>query len=140
MRMIAFALMTLFMPASAAAASIESTCYAECEARDVSNVEFKACLAEKAEAADAVLNDAYGILRKAILKYAKEMGQESKYQLQSLKEAQRNWIAFRDVTCRFEDELSFGRSSLGGNYSACLCIMSLQRVADFDRIGRLLSE
>jgi len=133
--------MTLLLPAGAVAADIESTCYAECEARDVSNVEFKACLAEKAKSADAVLNDAYGILKKDIHRYANNMGQETKYQLQSLKEAQKNWIAYRDVTCRFEDELSFGRSSIGGNYSACLCIMSLQRVGDFDRIGRrLLSE
>jgi len=120
----------------AAAADIETTCYTECEAQTTSNPEYKACLAEKAKSADAFLNEAYGILKAGVRQHAAAMGQRPDIQLESLKEAQRKWIAYRDVECRFEDELAFGGTSIGGNQSACLCSLSLQRAVDFARIAR----
>ncbi|MEM8573793.1 MAG: lysozyme inhibitor LprI family protein [Pseudomonadota bacterium] len=125
----------------AEAADVESTCYTSCEAQTTSNPEYKACLSQKASAADAFLNEAYGILKSAVRRHAAEMGQSPKYALQSLKEAQKKWIAYRDVNCTFEDQLAFGGTSIGGNHAACLCALSLERAADFARVGRqLLSE
>lgn len=130
---------TLFAPAHAA--DVESTCYADCESQTTSNPEYKACLSTKAEAADAFLNEAYGILKSAVRRHAAEMGQSPKFALQSLTAAQKKWIAYRDVNCTFEDQLAFGGTSIGGNHAACLCALSLERAADFARIGRqLLSE
>lgn len=119
-------------------ADIESTCYAECEAETASNPEYKACLERKANAADAFLNEAYGILKAAIRRHAKEMEQAPDVPLQSLIEAQKKWIAYRDANCTFEDQLAFGGTAIGGNYSACVCSLSLERAADFARIGRQL--
>jgi len=131
----------LIAAAPAQAADVESTCYTECEAQTSSHPEYKGCLSQKAAAADAFLNEAYGILKSAVRRHAAEMGQSPKYALQSLKEAQKKWIAYRDVNCRFEDELAFGGTSIGGNQLSCLCALSLERAADFARIGRqLLSE
>lgn len=135
---LAAVLASLAVAGPAFASDIESTCYAECEARTTSNPEYKACLIHKAEAADAFLNEAYGILKDAVRRHAADMGQSPKFALQSLKEAQKKWIGYRDVNCRFEDELAFGGTAIGGNYSACLCALSLERAADFARIGRQL--
>ncbi|MEM7192575.1 MAG: lysozyme inhibitor LprI family protein [Pseudomonadota bacterium] len=135
---LAIALSCVGAAPQAQAADIESTCYEECEAQTTSNPEYKACLASKANAADAFLNEAYGILKSAVRRAAQEMGQRPDIQLQSLTEAQRKWIAYRDVNCRFEDELAFGATSIGGNYSACMCALSLGRAVDFARIGRKL--
>jgi len=32
--------------------------------------------------------------------------------------------------------LAFGSTSIGGNYSSCLCALSYERVNDFDRIEK----
>lgn len=146
MRTILPVVLALLAPSLVAAlpargADIETTCYAECESQTASNPEYKACLAKKADAADAFLNEAYGILKSAIRKHADVMGQPPDIPLQSLAAAQRKWIAYRDSNCTFEDQLAFGGTSIGGNHAACLCSLSLTRAADFARIGRqLLSE
>jgi len=44
----------------------------------------------------------------------------------------------RFENCTFEDELAFGGTSIGGNYSACLCALSHERTEDFVRIRRHL--
>jgi uncharacterized protein YecT (DUF1311 family) len=92
-------------------------------------------LARAADAADAELNQAYTALKAAIRRFAKEMGQQPDIQLQSLVDAQKKWIAYRDANCTFEDQLAFGGSSIGGNYSACLCALSLERAQDLARIA-----
>lgn len=146
MRTIFLVFLALVAPSLAAvsaarAADIETICYTDCESDTTSNPEYKACLSRKADAADAALNDAYGTLKSAIRRHADVMGQAPDLQLQSLTAAQKKWIAYRDSNCTFEDELAFGGTSIGGNYAACLCALSLERAADFARIGRqLLSE
>jgi len=44
----------------------------------------------------------------------------------------------RFENCTFEDELAFEGTSIGGNYSACLCALSHERTEDFVRIRRHL--
>ncbi len=86
MRSALLILLSLGLPAivsgfSARAADIESTCYTECEAQTSSNPEYKACLSQKADAADAFLNEAYGNLKAAVRRHAAEMGQSPKFAL-----------------------------------------------------------
>ncbi len=64
------------------------------------------------------------------------MGQSPDVQLGYLKDAQKQWIAFRDANCTFEDSLAFGGTSLGSNSSSCLCVLSYQRIDDFARIKK----
>lgn len=136
MRACALAFAILLVPATASAAEISAACYTACEARTTSNPEYKACVARAADAADAKLNQAYTALKAAIRRFAKEMGQQPDIQLQSLVDAQKKWIAYRDANCTFEDQLAFGGTSIGGNYSACLCALSLARAQDFARIAQ----
>jgi uncharacterized protein YecT (DUF1311 family) len=134
MRVLVLALTILLLPMADVAADIAATCYTACETSTSSNPEYKACLARAADAADAKLNEGYKALQTAIRKSAKEMGQSPDIQLSSLTSAQKQWIAYRDQNCTFEDELAFGGTSIGGNYSACLCALSLERAEDFARI------
>ncbi len=128
---------TLLVPIAAQAGTdISATCYAACEASTTSNPEYKACLSRAADAADRELNEAYQRLKVAIRAAGKEMGQAPDEQLGALVRAQKAWIAYRDENCTFEDELAFGGTSIGGNYSACLCALSHERIEDFSRIRR----
>jgi uncharacterized protein YecT (DUF1311 family) len=136
MRTVCLALMILLLPAWAFAADIGTTCYGACERATSSNPEYKACLARAADAADRELNAGYKALQTAIRATAKELGQNPNIQLSALTGAQKKWIAYRDDNCTFEDELAFGGTAIGGNYSACLCALSLERAVDFARIRK----
>jgi uncharacterized protein YecT (DUF1311 family) len=136
-RLILLALAIGVAPLPAAAGTdIEAACYKTCESATSSNIEYKACLARAADKADAALNDAYKGLLGAIKNDAKEMDQAPDAQIGYLKEAQKQWIAYRDADCTFEDSLAFGGTATGGNYSSCLCALSYQRINDFDRIKK----
>jgi uncharacterized protein YecT (DUF1311 family) len=67
---------------------------------------------------------------------SREMGQSPDIQLSSLVGAQKKWIAYRYANCTFEDERVFGGTSIGGNYSACLCALSLERAEALARIRK----
>ncbi len=64
------------------------------------------------------------------------MGQPADTQLGDLKDSQKQWIAFRDANCTFEDSLAFGGTAIGGNYSSCLCALSYERIGDFERMAK----
>lgn len=134
MRASILAVTILLVPATAAKADIISACYTDCAGETESNVELKACLSRAANKADRLLNQSYQALQEAIRKSAKEMEQPPDPQLKSLTDAQKQWIAFRDANCAFEDALAFGGTATGGNYSACFCSLSYERINDFDRI------
>jgi uncharacterized protein YecT (DUF1311 family) len=124
----------LLAPLTASAGTdIEAACYKACEAT-TSNIEYKACLARAADKADAALNDTYKDFLGAVKNAGKEMGQAPDPQIGYLKDAQKKWIAYRDANCTFEDSLAFGGTATGGNYSACLCSLSYQRINDLERI------
>jgi len=132
--------LTIFVAPAMAQAGMDigAICYTACERTTNSNPEYKACLARAADAADRKLNEAYKRLQTAIRAAAREMGQRPNEQLGALVRAQKTWIAYRDQNCTFEDELAFGGTSIGGNYSACLCALSHERVEDFARIRQHL--
>ena len=127
----------LIAPGTASAGTdISALCYAACEAATHSNPEYKACLARAADRADAALNQAYKTLQDKIRAAAKEMGQEPDVQFNNLKDAQKQWIAYRDANCTLEDSLAFGGTAIGGNYSSCLCALSYERINDFERMTK----
>jgi uncharacterized protein YecT (DUF1311 family) len=130
---LAVTILCMTVPAGAET-DIALTCYTACEKSTHSNPEYKACLARAADKADRALNESYKALQAAIRDGAKAMGQKPDIQLRALTTAQKAWIAYRDANCTFEDELAFGGTSIGGNYSACFCALSYQRVGDFERI------
>jgi uncharacterized protein YecT (DUF1311 family) len=134
MRLSHLVVLVLLMPPAPASADIIAACYSDCEAETDSNVEFKACLSRAANKADRLLNQGYEALQEAVRKAAKDMDQPPDPQLKALTEAQKKWIDFRDANCAFEDGLAFGGTATGGNYSACFCALSYERVNDFDRI------
>jgi uncharacterized protein YecT (DUF1311 family) len=134
MRLIHLVALFLLVPAVPANADIIATCYTDCAAETDSNPTLKACLSRAANKADRLLNQSYAKLQDAIRKSAKDMGQPPDPQLQALTEAQKKWIDFRDANCTFEDQLAFGGTATGGNYSGCLCALSYERINDFDRI------
>jgi uncharacterized protein YecT (DUF1311 family) len=76
------------------------------------------------------------LFRQQFVRTLKEMGQSPDIQLSSLIGAQKKWIAYREANCTFEDQLAFGGTFIGGNYSACLCALSLERAEDFARIRK----
>ena len=128
----------LLAPLTASAGTdIEAACYKDCEKATTSNPDYKACVARAADKADAALNQAYkDMLGEVKKKAGKEMAQASDTQAGDLKDAQKQWIAYRDANCTFEDSLAFGGTAIGGNYSSCLCALSYQRINDFDRIKK----
>jgi uncharacterized protein YecT (DUF1311 family) len=125
-----------FLVPSAARAEtgIDKACYADCADSTQSNPELKACMARAADKADKALNDAYKAMQDAVRKQAKDMGQKADGALAALTAAQKTWLAYRDQECSFEDGLAFGGTATGGNYSGCLCALSLERANDFARI------
>lgn len=134
MRLSFLVALVLLMPAVPASADIIAACYTDCAAEADLNPALKACLSRAANKADRLLNQSYETLQEAIRKSAKEMDQPPDPQLQALTDAQKKWIDFRDANCTVEDELAFGGTATGGNYSACLCALSYERINDFDRI------
>jgi uncharacterized protein YecT (DUF1311 family) len=130
------AVMLLLPRAVSAGTDISAVCYADCEAATHSNPEYKACLARAADKADATLNQAYKTLQDKIRAASKEMGQAPDVQLSDLKDAQKQWLAYRYGNCTLEDSLAFGGTAIGGNYSSCLCALSYQRIDDFERIRK----
>jgi uncharacterized protein YecT (DUF1311 family) len=128
--------LALFPAAAFAETDIAALCYDACEAGTHSNPDFKACVARAADKADAALNQAYKDLLGAVRAGAKDMGQAPDPQLDDLKDAQKQWISFRDANCTLEDSLAFGGTAIGGNFSSCLCALSYERVNDFQRIQK----
>jgi len=127
----------VLMPVAAMAGTdIVATCYQTCADSTHSNPEYKACVVRAADRADQLLNDSYKKLQDAVRADAKDVSQSPEVQLGYLKDAQKQWIANRDASCTFEDSLAFGGTSIGGNYSSCLCAFSYERINDFERIEK----
>jgi len=133
MRALLLALAMVMVPfAAMAGTDIVAACYKDSEAQTHSNPEYKAC----ADKADAALNQAYMVVQDKIRAAAKDMGQPADTHLEDLKASQKYWINFRDANCTLEDNLAFGGTAMGGNYSSCLCALSYERINDFERMSK----
>jgi uncharacterized protein YecT (DUF1311 family) len=89
-----------------------------------------------ADRADQLLNDSYKKLQDAVRADAKDMGKAPRFSSAISRTRRKQWIAYRDASCTFEDSLAFGGTSIGGNYSSCLCALSYERINDFERIEK----
>jgi uncharacterized protein YecT (DUF1311 family) len=137
MRVVVLALTIMLLPTAALAGTdIVAACYKDCENATHSSPQYKACLARAADKADAALNQAYKGLQDAIRAAAKDMAQPADTHLEDLKSSQKYWINFRDANCTLEDNLAFGGTAIGGNFSSCLCALSYERINDFGRIEK----
>jgi uncharacterized protein YecT (DUF1311 family) len=123
-------LLTVLLPAAASAGTDIA-----CTDSTHSTPEYKACVARAADKADQLLNESYKKLQDAVRADAKDMGQNPDVQLGYLRDAQKQWIAYRDSACTFEDSLAFGGTSIGGNSSSCLCALSYERIK-FERMEK----
>ncbi|HZP09007.1 lysozyme inhibitor LprI family protein [Methyloceanibacter sp.] len=136
MGLLALAMAVMTPAAALAGTDIGAACYKDCEAQTHSNPEYKACVARAADKADAALNQAYKAMRDKIRAAAKDMGQPADTHLEDLRASQKYWINFRDANCTLEDNLAFGGTAMGGNYSSCLCALSYERINDFERMAK----
>jgi uncharacterized protein YecT (DUF1311 family) len=130
-------LLLMLLPAEALAldeTQIQRACYTDCEAETASNPDYEACLARAADTADGLLNQEFKSLQDGVRAQGADMDAKPDAQLDMLKVAQRNWIAFRDSACAFEDSLAFGATATGGLLSSCICALSYGRINDFERI------
>jgi uncharacterized protein YecT (DUF1311 family) len=138
MRVLLLALAMMLVPSAAKAGTdIVAACDKTLEAQTHSNPVYKACVARTPDTADAALNQAYKVVQDKIRAAAKEMGQPADT-LQDLKASQKYWINFRDANCTLEDNLAFGGTAIGGNYSSYLCALSYERINDFERIAKVV--
>ena len=87
--------------------------------------------ADKAE----LLNESYKKLQRRRPRRRQGHGTKPDVQLGYLRDAQKQWIAYRDSACTFEDSLAFGGTSIGGNSSSCLCALSYERIK-FERMEK----
>ncbi len=118
MRALLLALAMVMVPfAAMAGTDIVAACYKDCEAQTHSNPEYK-------------------VVQDKIRAAAKDMGQPADTHLEDLKASQKYWINFRDANCTLEDNLAFGGTAMGGNYSSCLCALSYERINDFERMSK----
>ena len=133
-----FVALPLLLPSGVVLAEtdIGAVCYADCEAATHSNPEYKACLARGADKADAALNQAYKTLQDKIRSAAKEMGQEPDVQLSDLKDAQKQWLAYRDSNCTLEDSLAFGGTAIRRQLFVLPLRALLSGIDDFERIRK----
>jgi uncharacterized protein YecT (DUF1311 family) len=82
MRVLAFALLAVLLPAPASAGTdIAATCYQTCADSTHSTPEYKARVARAADKADQLLNESYKKLQDAVRADAKDMRQSPDVQL-----------------------------------------------------------
>jgi uncharacterized protein YecT (DUF1311 family) len=114
---------------------IEAACYKDCEKATTSNPDYKACLARAADKADAAFNEAYKDLLAAVRAAGKDMGQAPDTLLGDLKDAQKQWIAYRDPIAPSRIALLSAEPPSEAIIPPA-CALSYQRINDFDRIKK----
>ena len=92
-------------------------------ARAASTAETSECFDKAYKAADSSLNRLYGRIQKAL----------SPDELQSLVQAERLWLQYRDATCRAEYELFGGGTAGPPTRLACLAAETRAREASLSR-------
>lgn len=98
-------------------------------------VDLVNCGSQVADAADAKLNDLWPKVLGLYDGYTN--AEQSK---KELRQAQNDWIKFRDATCLAEYNLADG-GTIGGIYSVeCTCEVTAHRIADFERMLSLQEE
>ncbi|MEM8853961.1 MAG: lysozyme inhibitor LprI family protein [Pseudomonadota bacterium] len=98
-------------------------------------VDLVNCGSKVADAADAKLNELWPKVLNLYDGYTDEENAKKE-----LRQAQNDWIKFRDATCRAEYNLADG-GTIAGIYSVeCTCAVTAHRIADFERMISLRGE
>lgn len=134
----AAALLFILMAAPAGAAGVCGASGA-CD-NESSNVEYIGCLNRLAEEQDKTLNQLYGQVKALADGYDKSAEQSIPKIAPHLKQAQRNWIAFRDEQCSMEYGIAQGGTAGGGYNADCLCNLTYHRNEDLRRILKSYDE
>ncbi len=92
-----------------------------------SNVEYKDCLYKLAEEQDKELNVLYKKVRAMLRDDFDKVETSAPKIWPQVRDAQRNWIKFRDNQCSGEASIAQGGTAAGGWYSDCLCRLTHQR-------------
>lgn len=100
----------------------------------VTTFEMRQCAAEDYEAADAELNALYKAAQRAMKQLDSDLPQDLKGASQSLSDAQRAWIPFRDAACATE-----GFQFRGGTFEplmvlTCKTHLTRQRSAQLEQL------
>lgn len=124
---------TIVLVLSAASALAEDVCGASpaCD-NESSNVEYIGCLNRLAEEQDRTLNRLYGQVIALTQEYDKS-GSSAPKITPVFRQAQRNWIAFRDAQCEAEYNMAQGGTAGGGYNANCLCTLTYHRNEDLRR-------
>jgi uncharacterized protein YecT (DUF1311 family) len=77
------------------------------------------CLDQELEYWDAILNDRYQVVRRAMVASDTDLPPELGIQADSLRDMQRAWITYRDTRCGFEASLFQGGTGSSPAFLAC---------------------
>ncbi len=112
-----FSLGTTF---SACAEDRKTDCY-----RFQNSLEISSCFERELNEADDGLNKTY----QSILKKINQIGDRDPL-IASLKRAQREWVTYRDLNCKFYSEIYSGGSAVGTEFVACKARMTKERLTE----------
>lgn len=106
-------------------------------AEPVSQFEMTACAAVLYEAADGDLNLAYGLAMAKAGDLDADLAADEVTGEAMLRDAQRAWIAFRDLACAAESNLARGGTMQSQLLYICLERLTRQRTEDLRHFGEV---
>ncbi len=125
-------LLALLLPAATATAQQNPDI--DCE-NAVVQMELTYCAEKEWEAADAKLNTAYSAAMKSMREMDAELSADLKGAAETLKEAQRAWIPYRDKACAAAGFLARGGSMEPMLIYSCLAELTEQRTQQLEHLA-----
>lgn len=126
------ALLALVLPAATATAQQDPDI--DCD-NAVVQMELTYCAEKEWEAADAKLNTAYSAAMKSMREMDAELSADLEGAAETLKEAQRAWIPYRDKACAAAGFLARGGSMEPMLIYSCLAELTEQRTQQLEHLA-----
>lgn len=121
----------LLLLGTALAVSQSAQAEENCSSKTIS-WEVDACSVRNKEATEVILNKEYSAAKKRIEEEYKADSSIVKFQLQTLLETQRSWLAYREGQCKMEASLADENSNAHlGLMSECINKLDKQRIVQF---------
>ncbi|MEY8839795.1 lysozyme inhibitor LprI family protein [Cribrihabitans sp. XS_ASV171] len=102
-----------------------------------SQMEMTACASLAYEAADGDLNAAWPLAMDMARRLDQSLQPDQKPAVEILRDAQRQWIAFRDAACSAESLLARGGTMQNQLFYICMERLTRQRTEDLRRFGEV---
>lgn len=99
-----------------------------CDETAQTQLDITECASNLSDEADKTLNEMWPKVLAIYDSYADDKGEKA------LRQAQREWIKFRDSTCEAESDIAEGGSISNLYYVECTCAVTESRIADFKRM------